>query len=81
MAIKATFWDAGGPFRVVAADYASDAVTPGGQDARRTATVTLPAKALDRTQIGDTAFVVEATTDADATARLVRVIRLAPPAS
>ncbi|CCH75336.1 hypothetical protein BN11_650009 [Nostocoides australiense Ben110] len=33
VAIKVTFWDAGGPFRVVAADYASDPVTPGGQDA------------------------------------------------
>lgn len=32
-------------------------------------------------QIGDTDFVVEATTDADAIARLVRVIRLAPPTS
>ncbi len=77
--IKVTFWDAGGPFRVVGSAYESDVVKPGGTTRWRTATVTMPVTALAGDQPGQTDLAVVADEDSDVIVRFLRIVRLAPP--
>lgn len=80
VAVKVTVWGASGAFRVKAGTQTGPTIRPSGEKAWETYTVRFAGTALDGSLPKGTDLAIAATTASDVHVRLVRVVRIQPPA-